>query len=105
MNVAREAVMAALLAKLQAIVFAAPVNGQTGFATTSRRLKLWGDVPKSQRPALFLTEHREQPSYQAEAQPAKTALSVDLFIYIDSGDPNTVPAIALNVRWTRSKPR
>jgi hypothetical protein len=96
MNVAREAVMAALLAKLTAVTFTAPVNGQTSFVTVSRRLKLWSDVPKSQRPALFVAEHREQPSYQTEALPVKTTLSVDLFIYIDSSDRNTIPAAALN---------
>jgi hypothetical protein len=62
----------------------------------SRRLKLWSDVPKSQRPALFVTEHREQPNYQSEALPTKTTLSVDLFIYIDASDRNTIPAAALN---------
>jgi hypothetical protein len=97
MNIAREAVMAALIAKLQSIVFSAPVNGQTSFAAVSRRLKLWGETPKSQRPALFITEHREQPSYQSETLPIKTTLSVDLFIYIDSSDQNTVPASALNI--------
>ncbi|HXY57616.1 MAG TPA: hypothetical protein VEH76_03455 [Methylocystis sp.] len=97
MNVAREAVMTALVARLQSIVFSAPVNGQTSFLTVSRRLKLWGEAPKSQRPALFVTEHREQPSYQSEALPIRTTLSVDLFIYIDSSDQNTVPASALNI--------
>ncbi|MGA8170015.1 MAG: hypothetical protein WB816_04155 [Methylocystis sp.] len=96
MNVAREAVMTALVALLEGVVFASPVNGQTGFVSVSRRLKLWADTPKSQRPALFVTEHREQQNYQNEALPAKTTLSVDLFIYIDSSDRNTVPAAALN---------
>lgn len=97
MNVAREAVMAALLARLQAIVFTAPINGHTSFATVSRRLKLWSDVPKSQRPALFVAEHREQPIYQSEALPIKTTMNVDLFVYIDSSDQNTIPAVALNI--------
>jgi hypothetical protein len=97
MNVAREAVMAALVAKLNGVVFSAPVNGQMSFVSVSRRLKLWSDVPKSQRPALFVSEHREQPSYQSEALPIKTTMSVDLFVYIDSSDFNTTPAIALNV--------
>jgi len=97
MNVARETVIAALLAKLQAVTFAAPVNGQTSFVSVSRRLKLWGEAPKSQRPALFVTEHREQPVYRSEALPNLTMLSVDLFIYIDASDANTIPAAALNV--------
>src|SRR5262249_17445897 len=97
MNVAREAVMAALIAKLNGVVFSAPVNGQTSFVSVSRRLKLWSDVPKSQRPALFISEHREQPSYQSEALPIRSTISVDLFVYIDSSDYNTIPAIALNV--------
>lgn len=96
MNVAREAVMSALVALLEGVAFAQPVNGATGFVSISRRLKLWSNVAKSQRPALFVAEHREQQTYQNEALPAKTTLSVDLFIYIDSSDPNAVPAIALN---------
>jgi hypothetical protein len=96
MNVAREAVMSALVSLLETAVFATPVNGQTGFVVISRRLKLWTDVPKSQRPALFITEHREQQSYQSETLPAKTTLNVDIFVYIDASDRNTVPAIALN---------
>ena len=96
MNVAREAVMSALVALLRGAVFAQPVNGQSGFVVVSRRLKLWSDVPKSQRPALFVTEHREQQNYQNEALPAKTTLSVDLLIYLDSSGRNTVSASALN---------
>ena len=96
MNVTREAIMSALLIKLAGVVFAAPISGQTNFVTLSRRLKLWSDVPKSQRPALFIAEHREQPAYQNEALAAKTTLHVDLFVYIDSSDRNTTPAIALN---------
>ena len=71
MNVAREAVMAALVALLEGVVFSSPVNGQTEFVSVSRRLKLWADVPKSQRPALFVSEHREQPNYQSEALPSQ----------------------------------
>ncbi len=97
MNVSREAVMAALVAKLQGAAFSAPVNGKTTFASMSRRLKLWADTPKSQRPALFLTEHREQQSYQSEALQGRTTLNVDLFVYIDASDMNTVPAISLNI--------
>ncbi|MGA9598920.1 MAG: hypothetical protein WBS22_01420 [Methylocystis sp.] len=96
MNVAREAVMTALVALLAGVSFALPVNGQAGFVSVSRRLKLWSDVPKSQRPALFVAEHREQQSYQNEALPAKTTHAVDLFVYIDASDKNTIPAIALN---------
>ena len=96
MNVAREAVMASLVALLEGVVLSSPVNSQTQFVSVSRRLKLWADVPKSQRPALFVSEHREQPNYQSEALPCKTTLSVDLFIYIDASDRNTVPGSALN---------
>ncbi|ARN83679.1 hypothetical protein B1812_14995 [Methylocystis bryophila] len=88
--------MTALVGLLAGTRFALSVNGQSGFVSVSRRLKLWSDVPKSQRPALFVAEHREQQSYQNEALPAKTTLAVDLFVYIDAGDKNTIPAIALN---------
>ena len=96
----REAIMAALVALLQSAMFSSPVNGQTGFVSVSRRLKLWADVPKSQRPALFITEHHESPAYQNEVLPAKNTMSVDLFAYIDSSDMNTVPATSLNILMT-----
>ncbi|QGM45831.1 hypothetical protein [Methylocystis heyeri] len=96
MNIPREAIVSALMAKLGTVAFAAPVNGKTGFATVSRRLKLWSDTPKSQRPALFVTEHREQQSWQSEALPPKTTLCFDLFVYIDASDLNTTPAVSLN---------
>jgi hypothetical protein len=97
MNVAREAIMAALTTKLQGASFAMPVNGKTGFVTVSRRLKLWADTPKSQRPALFITERHEQKNWQSETLPGKTTLNVDLFAYIDASDMNVTPAISLNI--------
>lgn len=97
MNVSRETIVSALMTKLGAVAFSSPVNGKTGFVTVSRRLKLWSDTPKSQRPALFVTEHHEQVSWQSETLPLKTTLCFDLFVYIDSGDVNTTPAISLNI--------
>ena len=94
----REAVMSALFTLLQSATFAQPVNDNTTWATTSRRLKLWSDVPKSQRPALFMIEPTETPSYADIIDlPPKFSMSVELFVYIDSSDMSTIPATDLNV--------
>ena len=59
----REAIMTALFTLLQGARFSRAVNGNTTWVTSSRRMKLWTDVAKSQRPALFLAEHGETPAY------------------------------------------
>ena len=96
MRASRETVIAALVAKLTATVFASPVNGKTTFATVSRKLKLFSDVPPQARPALFVTEHHETSSFQSENTPVKLSMDLNLFIYTNSRAA-TVPATDLNV--------
>ncbi len=60
----RDQVMAVILAKLQSMTFAAPINGATSWRTVSDRLRLWGDVAPDQQPAVFLVTHREQDDYR-----------------------------------------
>jgi hypothetical protein len=95
---ARETIMDALCAQLAQARFSAPINGNDGWATLSRRLRLWSDVAPADQPALFVTEHAENIAFVSETLPGKTTLNVDLFIYISAGqDPQTIPARDLNI--------
>jgi hypothetical protein len=82
----RETVIQALLDKLSASIFSSPVRGKASFTTFSRRLKHWSDVPRSERPALFLVVHDEDPVYRAENVPAYVKLSGKVFVYLDTSE-------------------
>lgn len=71
------------------------VIGVHDFRTTSRRLKLWTDVPANERPALFQAEHAETYSRQSETL-GKRGVDVTLFIYTDAHDAKTIGATELN---------
>jgi hypothetical protein len=95
MNVSREAIMSALFALLSGATFAPLSDGNTGFVTKSRRLKLWTDV--GEQPAIFMAEHSENPSYQAENSPQKNSLDVEVYVYFKTPVTDEVkPAIDLN---------
>lgn len=94
----RETILNALCDLLATTQFAEPINGQSTWATLSRRLKLWSDVASADQPALFIVEHSENAVYASEMSPPKITLNVDLFIYVAAGkDPNAVPARDLNI--------
>jgi hypothetical protein len=86
--------MSALFAKLSAATFTA-VNGSTTFKTRSRRIRLWADVSRDSRPAMFMVERNETPSYVAENQPAKQTMMVDVFVYT-SAEGVAAPSIDIN---------
>jgi hypothetical protein len=58
----------------------------------SRRLKLWGDVPPSSRPACFLFEGGQETYTWSEGAIAKRAIEVKLFIYLNAKDQNATGA-------------
>lgn len=92
----REDIFTALFAKLSAATFTRAVNGSTTFKTSSRRIKLWGEVPVDQRPAMFMVERHEVPSFSSELEPAKETLHVDVFVYTSASGVD-VPSSDLNV--------
>lgn len=86
-TVTREAIMQALFAL---------VSGAYGFATTSRRLKMWDDVAPADMPALFQYEGAEDDLlYEGDLVLHRT-LKARLFIYIDSKDESIVGASEVN---------
>ncbi len=90
--------MAALFDQLAGAQFAAPIAGKTGWATISRRIRLWGDVARADQPALFIVDHSETNAYGADNLLAKATMNVELFVYVATGrDPTAIPARDLNV--------
>jgi hypothetical protein len=85
MAIAREPIFAALFAKLTA---------SAGYATSSRKLKHWSDVPRDQQPALFLAQGRQSVK-TVRGQPSVWTLSAEVYVYVNtSGFSN--PGSALN---------
>ena len=85
--IAREPIYAALFALL------APIPG---LATASRRLQHWTDVPASAQPALFQVQKGETVAAR-HGLPPKHQLSVELFLYAQTGgDPTVAPAQILS---------
>jgi hypothetical protein len=82
----RETIMNVLFGLLQNV---------DGINTCSRKLKLWADVPAQDRPALFLTEHKENIVRTVEGMPAKRRIFANIFLYIDSKSCD-VPMTELN---------
>ena len=67
-----------------------------GVITWSRRLEHWSDVPPSKQPALYQIQRHEDPK-TVRGIPTTWHLSVDLYIYVNSGlDPDAVPSLILN---------
>ena len=97
LSVSRETVMQALWAKLTAATFSQPVNGHTTWVLTSRRVKLFSEVAKEDRPCLFMAERNETPAYRSENNTQVLTMDVMLFVYTDASDPNYTPAIDMNV--------
>src|SRR5215831_5650765 len=81
--------MSAVLGQLQAMVFPAPINGQTTWVSTSERLKLWGDVDPSLQPAAFLVTHRETDEYRGLGL-KRRRLDLQVWCYSRTDDPSTM---------------
>ena len=82
----REAIYGALFAVAQRAA---------GFATVSRKLQHWTDVPSGAQPALFQNQRQELVQQQTNRPPI-WRYSVDWYVYAWSDDPSQSPAIQLN---------
>ena len=78
----REAIYAALFAKLSAI---------PGFNTSSRKLKHWSDVPQSDQPALFVVQKHETGK-NTRGIPTKWSLSATVYVYANSNNSDVAPS-------------
>lgn len=86
----REPIFAALFAKVWAAF--AWQNSQA----LARRLKLWGDVPQENRPALYQFEGLEESYVYGAAPMPKRTLEARLFIYTNAQDMSALASPLLN---------
>jgi len=86
-SVSREAVYAALFAK---------VSGIAGLNLASRRLQHWTDVRTANQPALFQVQRTEEVT-ALPGLPARLVLQAAFYLYVATGNDTTeVPATQLN---------
>lgn len=85
----RTAIKNALLALCATANFSSPINGQTTWVSTSRRLRLWGNVDPTLQPALFLTQHREGYEIKGVGPLHRRWLDLQLWCYAPTGDVNS----------------
>lgn len=82
----REAIFAALFARLQTV---------PGVVTFSRRLRDWNDVPPEEQPALFLTT-MDETQQNEQGRPPKHLLRAKAWVYCRSSDTSVPPSTKLN---------
>jgi hypothetical protein len=95
MATTREQVAQALLTLVQGMTFASPINGQSAWVTTSRRLKLWGSVNPAEQPAAFVVAHNEMDEYRGLGL-LRIRLHYSVWCYSRTDDQSTVGDVDLN---------
>jgi hypothetical protein len=74
----------------------AAVSSAYPWGLTSRRMKLWSEVPAALRPAFFQLESGPETYQWASPATPKRTLEAKLFLYFDARDPTTPGATAIN---------
>ena len=94
----RQQVVTALLSRLQGMTFSAAINGKTTWQNSPalmQRLKLWGDVPVDQQPAMYLVTHREMDEYRGLGL-ERRRLEFGAWCYCRTDDPNILGQVYLD---------
>lgn len=82
-------IRASVLAIVQSMAFATPINGATAWRTTGSRLKLWGDVDPSIQPAAYVVEHAEEYAQRGLGLPRRRQLfKIVCYSRTDASDAN-----------------
>ena len=71
------------------------VKASANFKTVSRKIRLKGDLPEEEMPALYQIQVSEKKD-QVQRMPAKYFMTVDLWIYATVDDGDTAPSSTLN---------
>lgn len=71
------------------------VKTSANFKTASRKIRLKGDLPEGEMPALYQLQVSEKKE-QVQRMPAKYFMTVDLWIYASVDDGDTAPSSTLN---------
>jgi hypothetical protein len=69
--------------------------GSSGFATSSRRLLHWNDVPAADQPALFMAQTGENVIVGAMGKPSRVDMSVSAYVYVKA-EAGNAPGPLLN---------
>ena len=92
----RESIMNSLFTLLEGVVFSGPVAGQLSWQTTSRKLRLWGDVPPTSQPAMYLAEHREAYEQLGKGQMRRTGMRATIFAYAYAAGDDEIGGTYIN---------
>lgn len=95
----RENIYAALFARISAATWPAiPISGATTWASASRKMQGWAEVPPGNMPALFQTQVSERVKRDPGKPPVWT-LMVELRVYVAhlaNTDQSVIPTQQLN---------
>lgn len=83
----REAIMAALFER---------IASSHAWATSSRRLRIWQDVPASEQPAVFVTAGSQSTQYSDRGNPPISLLRATVYVYSRHDDPTQTPETQMN---------
>lgn len=89
----REQVYSAVLSRVATMTFGAPINGQTTWLQTSRRLQLWNVVDP--QPAAFLVAHEEHDEYRGLGLDRRR-LNLRVWCHARTDNPTDVGSVYLN---------
>lgn len=97
----REDIYNALFAVISDVAFSTPIGptAATTWVFTSRRLKLWNEVPADSQPAMFLTDHDEDYTQPGRGQPPRRFLPAKIWCYARC-DGDLVGSTILNIMMT-----
>lgn len=71
------------------------VKTSTGLITSSRRVKMWTEVPAAEQPALFMSQTGETAEPRTN-QPTRWIFRVELYLYAMTTNAHDAPASVLN---------
>jgi hypothetical protein len=74
----------------------ATVSAAYAWGLSSRRMKLWSEVPAALRPAFFQLESGPETYQWTSPATPKRTFEARLFLYFDARDPTTPGASAMN---------
>lgn len=91
----REVIMAKLFTVLSSST--QTDNATPAFKLCSRRVKLWGDVDASDKPAMYLMEtHETRKQQPPQGMPSMLLMKASVIVYTFTGTSSEIPSIVMN---------
>lgn len=90
LSVNRTAIKNALLVKVTSATFSSPINGQTTWVSSARRLKMFNQIDPSAQPAVFMVQHREQYRSEGVGRLTRRYLDMGLWCYAPTSDESII---------------